>query len=90
VEAVADCTLYEWHIIFGYRETLNDINIWDNSLFQKSLCAGTLCENDFQFVIGGETFNERWFLVDDIYLSLSHFMKPISVPLNDPKAIFSM
>ncbi len=86
MEAVADCTLYEWYVFFGYRGTPN-VN---NSLLQKSLCDGTLCENDFQFVIGGETFDELWFLVDDIYLSLSRFMKPLSVPLNDPKAIFSM
>jgi hypothetical protein len=36
------------------------------------------------------TFNELWFLVDGIYPSLSHFFEPLSVPLDDPEAIFSM
>ena len=48
VEAVADCTLYAWYVVFGYCGILNDINIWDNSLLHKSLCDGAFCENDFQ------------------------------------------
>jgi hypothetical protein len=90
VEAVADYNLYAWHAVFGYCGTLNDINIWDSSLLQKSICDGTFGVNDFPFVISGETFEELWLLVDGIYPALSRFVKPLSVPLTADEALFSM
>ncbi len=35
-------------------------------------------------------FEELWLLVDDIYPALSHFVKPLSVPLNADEVLFSM
>jgi hypothetical protein len=35
-------------------------------------------------------FNELWFLVDGIYPALARFVKPLSVPLNDDEALFSL
>jgi len=90
VEAVSDYSLYAWHAVFGYCGTLNDINIWESSLLHQSLCDGSFSNNDFPFIIGGETFHELWFLVDGIYPSLSRFVKPLTVPIDDNEAIFSM
>ena len=47
-------------------------------------------EIDFQFTIGGEEFQQLWLLVDGIYPPLSRFVKPISVPIGDTEALFSM
>jgi hypothetical protein len=76
--------------VFGYCGTLNGINIWESSLLHQSLCDGSFSNNDFPFIIGGETFHELWFLVDGIYPSLSRFVKPLTVPIDDNEAIFSM
>ena len=35
-------------------------------------------------------FDQLWFLVGVIYPGLSHFIKPLSVPLNGDEALFSM
>jgi hypothetical protein len=90
VEAVADYNLYAWHAVFGYCGTLNDVNIWDRSLLQKSICDSKFGINDFLFVIGREMFEELWLLVDGNYPALSRFVKPLSVPLNADEALFSM
>ncbi len=66
------------------------INLWDSSLLHQSLCYGSFSNNDFTFIIGGKTFHELWFLVDGIYPSLSRFVKPLTVPIDDNEAIFSM
>jgi hypothetical protein len=54
------------------------------------MCDGTFDEVDFQFTIGGEEFQQLWLLVDGIYPPLSRFVKPISVPIGDTEALFSM
>jgi len=90
VEAMVDYNLYCWHAVFGYAGTLNDLNIWDNSFLLKSICDGSFEEMDFPFMIGGEQFDKLWMLVDGIYPQLSRFVKPLSVPIGDTEAIFSL
>lgn len=90
VEAMVDHSLYVWHAVFGYCGTLNDLTIWDSSLLLQAMCDGTFDEIDFQFTIGGEQFQKLWLLVDGIYPPLSRFVKPISVPIGDTEALFSM
>jgi hypothetical protein len=90
VEAMADHTLYVWHAVFGYAGTLNDLTIWDNSFLLHSICDGSFEMLDFQFTIGGEEFDKLWMLVDGIYPQLSRFVKPISVPLGDIEALYSL
>jgi hypothetical protein len=44
MEAMCDYNLFAWHTVFGYSGVLNDINIWDSSLFHKAFCDGSfLC-----------------------------------------------
>jgi len=90
VEAMADYNLYCWHAIFGYAGTLNDITIWDNSFLLKAICDGSFEQMDFPFIIGGEHFDKLWMLVDGIYPPLSRFVKPLSVPIGDTEALFSL
>jgi hypothetical protein len=90
VEAMVDYTLYAWHAVFGYCGTLNDVTIWDNSLLLQAMCDGTFDDIDFSFSIGGEDFQQLWMLVDGIYPPISRFVKPISVPLGDIEALFSL
>jgi hypothetical protein len=90
VEALADHNLYAWHAVFGYAGTLNDISIWDSSFLLQSLCDGSFSDLDFPFTIGGESFDQLWMLVDGIYPSLARFVKPLTVPIGDCEALFSM
>jgi hypothetical protein len=90
VEAMADHSLYCWHAVFGYAGTLNDINIWDSSLLLQSFCDGSFEANDFPFTIGGEEFEKLWLLVDGIYPPIARFVKPISIPIGDVEALFSL
>ena len=90
VEALADHNLYAWHAVFIYAGTLNDISIWDSSYLLQSLCDGSFSDLDFPFTIGGQSFDQLWMLVDGIYPSLARFVKPLTVPIGDCEALFSM
>jgi hypothetical protein len=90
VEALADYNLYAWHAVFGYAGTLNDISIWDSSYLLQSLCDGSFSELDFPFTIGGESFDQLWMMVDGIYPPLARFVKPLTVPIGECEALFSM
>jgi len=90
VEALADHNFFVWYAVFGYCGTLNDITIWDSSYLLQSLCDGSFSDLDFTFNIGGEEFDHLWMLVDGIYPSLARFVKPVSVPLGDTEALFSL
>jgi hypothetical protein len=86
LEAGIDYDLFFWHVAFGFPGTQNDLVIWDRSHLHTSLEDGTWnTEVDpFEsFFIGGEEFNELFFLVDGIYPPLSRFVKTIPVPVND-------
>jgi hypothetical protein len=87
---MVDHSLYVWHAVFGYCGTLKDLTIWDSSLLLQAMCDVTFDEIDFQFTIGGEQFQQLWLLVDGMYPQLSRFVKPISVPIGDTEALFSM
>ena len=68
LEAVADFNLWFWHPSFGYLESLNDINIWDQSLLLKAFLDGTFTKRiDFEYEINGIAFDKLFFLVDGIY-----------------------
>lgn len=90
VEAMCDYTLYGWHAVFGYAGTLNDISIWDSSLLLQSFCDGSFENKDFPFTIGGEEFDKLYVLVDGIYPPIARFVKPLSVPIGDVEALFSL
>jgi len=90
VEALAGYNLFAWHAVFGYSGTLNDIIIWDSSILLQSLCDGSFSELDFPFFIGGESFDQVWMLVDGICPALARFVKPLSVPIGDSEALFSL
>jgi hypothetical protein len=90
MEAMCDYNLFAWHTVFGYSGVLNDINIWDSSLLHKAFCDGSFSTCDFSFEIGGETFHHLWLLVDGIYPATARFVKPLSVPVDDDEALFSL
>jgi hypothetical protein len=90
VEALADYNLFAWHAVFGYSGTLNGFSIWESSFLLQSLCDGSFSELDFPFCIRGESFGQLWMLVDGIYPVLARFVQPISVPIGDSEALFSL
>jgi hypothetical protein len=60
MEALCDYQLFAWHFVVGYAGTLNDINVWDNSLLHKAFIDGSFSHLDFPFKISGEEFHELW------------------------------
>jgi hypothetical protein len=90
VEALADHNLFAWHAVFRYCGMLNDLGLGGSSFLLQSLCNGSFSKLDFSFTIGGEVFHQLWMLLDGIYPSLARFVKPISVPIEQREALFSM
>jgi len=82
VEALAGYNLFAWHAVFGYSGTLN--------ILLQSLCDGSFSELDFPFCIRGESFDQLWMLVDGICPALARFVKPLSIPIGDSEALFSL
>jgi hypothetical protein len=83
LEAVADYNLWIWRNTFGLPGLLNNINIWGRSPLLKSMLDGSHNNIDFTFNIGGEEFDQLYYCVDGIYLSLSRFLATI----NDPTTV---
>ena len=57
MEVMADHSRWLWLPSFGYAGSLNDINIWDQSLIHKMLVDGTFADKDFMFKIDGIEFH---------------------------------
>jgi hypothetical protein len=90
LEAVADYTTWIWHAKFGYPGTLNDINIWDQSVLLRSYLDGTHSSLvDFPFSINKQKYTKLWVLVDGIYPEISRFVKTISVPIGKSEKAFA-
>jgi hypothetical protein len=90
VEAACDYNFWFWHCMFGYVGTMNGINFWDSSMLHQSLHDGTFKINDFVFQIGGQLFDNLWFLTDGIYPELTRFVKTISEPRNQWEALYAI
>ena len=45
MEAAADYNLWIWHLQFGFAGSLNDLNIWANSVLKSSFTNGSFCNN---------------------------------------------
>jgi hypothetical protein len=57
LEAVSDYNLWIWHAAFGFAGSMNDIDIWEQSLLLKQFVDGTFAKVvDFEFNILGEEF----------------------------------
>jgi hypothetical protein len=55
-----------------------------------AICDGSFEEMDFPFTITGEHFDQLYMLVDGIYPPMSRFVTPLSVPIGDSEALFSL
>ena len=89
LEASADCKSWFWHSFFGPPGTVNGIDIWDKSPLLGSFLGRSFDANNFDFTVGGQTFNKLCFLVDRICPELSLFMKTMSEPLSKKHQQFS-
>lgn len=85
LEAIADYNLWFWHAAYGHPGTLNDLNILALSPFLGMLLDGSFEELERSacpYSIGGESFNEMFFLVDGIYPKYTRFVRGIKEPSN--------
>jgi Plant transposon protein len=90
LEAYADYNLWIWHASFGYAGTLNDINIWEQSPLLNAFVDGSFTkEVDFEFSIGGVTFDKVWLLVDGIYPEIERFAKTYDEAIGDERKTYA-
>ncbi len=85
-----DYNLWMWQLLFGFAGSLNDLNIWANSLLKLSFTNGMFCNTDFNYVIFGLTFTMLYYLIDGIYPELSRFLKTIPELIGKLERRFSM
>ena len=90
LEAACDYNLWIWHMQFGFAGSLNDLNIWANSVLKSSFTTGKFCENDFIYEIAGQSFALLFYLVDGIYPELARFVKTIFEPIGRAEKRFSV
>jgi Plant transposon protein len=87
-KAYADYNMWIWHASFGYAGTLNDINIWEQSPLLNAFVDGSFTkEVDFEFSIGGVTFDKVWLLVDGIYPKIERFAKTYDEAIGEERKI---
>jgi len=89
LEAMADFNLWIWHAAFGFSGSLNDLNIWENSLLPDDMVSGAFSMINFTFEVGGRIFDKLFFLVDGIYMEILHFARSISVPTGRDEKYYS-
>ena len=83
LEAVADQSLWIWHVFFGTAGALNDINILERLPRFKPIISGTSWY--VQFTIQGRNYDHGYYLVDGIYPLWSTLIKGKGVT-QDPKS----
>ena len=88
LEAFCDHNLWFWHAAFNFPGSLNDINIWGQSLLQRSFLDGTFSQLDFPFSVGGEEFRHL-FAGGRNYPELARFVKSFQEPTGKNKIYFS-
>nr|XP_043639859.1 uncharacterized protein LOC122610973 [Erigeron canadensis] len=76
------CDLWIWHAFFGPPGALNDINVLQQSplFLPERMGTAPYCP----FSVNGRTYRPGYYLVDDIYLTWSTFVKAYKYP-TDPK-----
>ena len=73
-----------WTTIFGFGTVLLGLpahlmaNMWDRSPLFESMLIGSHNQIDFPFFIDEELFTQLFYLVDEIYPSLSQFLTLIN------------
>jgi Plant transposon protein len=89
LETYADYSLWIWRASFGYTGTLNDINIWEKSPLLSAFTDGIFTkEIDFEFSIGGTTFDTVWLLEDGICSEISRFAKTLAEAVGEERKIY--
>ncbi|KAG7373891.1 plant transposon protein [Nitzschia inconspicua] len=92
VHKIDDHHLFFWHLSYGWAGTLNDINIFNQSPFLRSLTDGVFNELESDVVpysIGDEIFDKMFVLVDGIYPRYSRFVKTLKQPVSQSEQRFA-
>ena len=87
LEAVASHDLRIWHAFFGLPGSHNDINVLDRSSIFSELIKG--CAPTVNYLINGNDYTMRYFLIDGIYPKWLTFMKTIPSPQEEKRKCFA-
>jgi hypothetical protein len=83
LEAIADQSLWIWHVFFGLPSGNNDINVLDRSPMLSDLLQGP--GNGMTFQVNGHEYIWYYLPVDGIYSQWSFFLQPIHAPQEEKR-----
>ncbi|GJU41139.1 ALP1-like protein [Tanacetum coccineum] len=86
LKAVASYNLWIWHAFFGVAGANNDINVLNNSLLFDDLLDDIAPVAPFD--VNGVTFQQGYYLADEIYPQWSSFVKSFLVTNSEKNAVF--
>ncbi|XP_061974780.1 uncharacterized protein LOC133696577 [Populus nigra] len=84
---MASQDLWIWHVFIGMPESLNDINVLDQSPIFVVLAEGHTAP--VNYTINGHEYAMGYYLTDDIYPNWSIFVKTIPRPLGAKRKYFT-
>ncbi|KAG7369994.1 plant transposon protein [Nitzschia inconspicua] len=94
LEAACDHNLYFWHLSYGHCGCLNDLNILNRSPLYNYMLEGQLYQleqeaNIVPFMIGNESFEKAFYLVDGIYPRYTRFVKSFKFPASPEEKAYA-
>jgi hypothetical protein len=94
LEAIADYNLFFWHLSYGYSGAMNDLCILNISPLLRKWTEGTFGAMEEEagvvpFVVGDQTFNRMFVLVDGIYPRYSRFVRGLPQPITENEIRFT-
>ncbi|XP_021754943.1 uncharacterized protein LOC110720250 [Chenopodium quinoa] len=87
LEAVASWDLWIWHALFGTPGSCNDINVLQRSPVFDDILNGRAPQ--FQFTVNGNTYNQGYYLTDEIYPKWETFIDAITTPQTPKQRLFT-
>ena len=81
LEAVADQSLWIWHVFFGVPGSNNDLTVLDRSPLVQDYLSGE--SQNVSFLVNGHTYDGYYLLADGIYPQWKIFVQSISEPSNE-------
>jgi hypothetical protein len=94
LEAIADYNLFFWHLSYGYAGAMNDLCILNISPLLRKWTEGTFTALEQEagvvpYVVGDESFDRMFVLVDGIYPKYSRFVRGLPQPVTDKEVRFT-
>lgn len=88
IEAIADSTLWIWHLFVGMPGSHNDINVVEASPLVNKIVQGVY-PPPLTYTVGGVERNKPYWLADGIYPRWMVFLQTVSQPVTGKERLFA-